>query len=598
MTSGAYHDAMVMGARVPIGMIFVPSAGGISHHPDEYTDARGPRPRRRGARRHARAARGMSADRAHLLAVARGDAEPDLVVEGGRVFSAFTREWLDGDVAIAGRPDRGRRPLRRRRARRRERAVRRAGPDRRARARRVVQAAARPSSRASSSRAARPRVVCDPHELANVLGADGAHWMLDASSGLPLRVYVMAPSCVPASALESPRGAARRRTTWPGSCAASRAIGVAEVMDFPSVIAGDPAVLAKVALHPHVDGHAPGVHRRRARRLRGRRDPLRPRGDDVGGGAREAPPRHLGAAARGVQRAQPRARCSSSSAATGPSTARSAPTTASRTCSSREGHIDAMCRQAVAAGDRAGGRAGDGDAAPGALPRAGRPRRDRARLPRRPRRARRPRVLPRRGRGRRRRGSPRATAPRCRSPRPRVPAWVRDTVHAAPLARRRVRPRARRRARAGDRDRRRAADHRRRGGGAGGARRPRRRRPGARPRQARGDRAPPRDRAASASASCAASGCARGAFASTVAHDAHNIVVVGRRRREHGRLRRAARRARRRDRRRRRRRGPRRAGAAGRGPAVGGAGRGGRRARSTRSSRCCASRASRATRRS
>ena len=37
MTSGAYHDAMIMGARVPIGMIFVPSVGGISHHPDEYT---------------------------------------------------------------------------------------------------------------------------------------------------------------------------------------------------------------------------------------------------------------------------------------------------------------------------------------------------------------------------------------------------------------------------------------------------------------------------------------------------------------------------------------------------------------------------------
>jgi len=38
MTSGAYHDAMIMGARVPIGMIFVPSHGGISHHPDEFTD--------------------------------------------------------------------------------------------------------------------------------------------------------------------------------------------------------------------------------------------------------------------------------------------------------------------------------------------------------------------------------------------------------------------------------------------------------------------------------------------------------------------------------------------------------------------------------
>ena len=39
MTSGAYHDAMVLAAGVPIGMIFVPSAGGISHHPDEHTDA-------------------------------------------------------------------------------------------------------------------------------------------------------------------------------------------------------------------------------------------------------------------------------------------------------------------------------------------------------------------------------------------------------------------------------------------------------------------------------------------------------------------------------------------------------------------------------
>ncbi len=37
MISGAYHDAMILGARVPIGMIFVPSAGGISHHPDEFT---------------------------------------------------------------------------------------------------------------------------------------------------------------------------------------------------------------------------------------------------------------------------------------------------------------------------------------------------------------------------------------------------------------------------------------------------------------------------------------------------------------------------------------------------------------------------------
>ena len=69
-----------------------------------------PRRRRRPARRDrpradasARPARrdGRPVSRAHLIAVARGDAAPDTVIEGARVFSAFTREWLDGDVAIA-----------------------------------------------------------------------------------------------------------------------------------------------------------------------------------------------------------------------------------------------------------------------------------------------------------------------------------------------------------------------------------------------------------------------------------------------------------------------------------------------------------------
>ena len=90
----------------------------------------------------------------------------------------------------------------------------------------------------------------------------------------------MAPSCVPASALESPRG-----PLGPDEIADilrhERAIGIAEMMDFPAVIAGDADVLAKVALHPHVDGHAPGVTRSRARCLRGRGHPLRPRVDDL-----------------------------------------------------------------------------------------------------------------------------------------------------------------------------------------------------------------------------------------------------------------------------------------------------------------------------
>jgi adenine deaminase len=195
--------------------------------------------------------------RGHLLAVARGDAEPDLVVEGARVLSVFTREWLDGDVAVAdgriagvGRYDGGERV---------DASGRFVVPG-------LIDAHVHiESSKLLPAEFARvvvargtTTVVCDPHELANVLGADGAHWMLDASSGLPLRVYVMAPSCVPASALESPRGSLGAED-MAGILRRGRALGVAEVMDFPSVIAGDPDVLAKIALHAHVDGHAPGV---------------------------------------------------------------------------------------------------------------------------------------------------------------------------------------------------------------------------------------------------------------------------------------------------------------------------------------------------
>jgi adenine deaminase len=200
----------------------------------------------------------VTADRSHLLAVARGDAEPDLVVEGARAFCGFTREWLDGDVAVAdgriagvGGPYEG-------------------GERVDGRGRHLVPGFIDAhvhveSSKLLPSEFARvvvargtTAVVCDPHEIANVLGTAGAEWLLDASAGLPLRVFAMAPSCVPASALESPRG-----SIGPGEMAAllrhERAIGVAEVMDFPSLIAGDPEVLRKVALHPHVDGHAPGV---------------------------------------------------------------------------------------------------------------------------------------------------------------------------------------------------------------------------------------------------------------------------------------------------------------------------------------------------
>ncbi len=103
-------------------------------------------------------------------------------------------------------------------------------------------------------------VVADPHELANVLGTDGVHWLLDACAGLPLDFYFMASSTIPASPFESPR-----RPLSPGDLESllrrKRVLGLAEMMNFPGVIASDDAELAKLELagQAHVDGHAPGL---------------------------------------------------------------------------------------------------------------------------------------------------------------------------------------------------------------------------------------------------------------------------------------------------------------------------------------------------
>ena len=144
------------------------------------------------------------ADLARRLAVARGDEPADLVVRGGRVLSVFTREWLETDVAIAdgfiaGLGDyEGRETLD-------------------ATGRWVVPGFVDAHMHLESSKLlvdefarlvlplGTTAVVADPHEIANVLGTDGVHWLLDACDEVPLDVYVMASSCVPASRFESPR---------------------------------------------------------------------------------------------------------------------------------------------------------------------------------------------------------------------------------------------------------------------------------------------------------------------------------------------------------------------------------------------------------
>ncbi len=101
-------------------------------------------------------------------------------------------------------------------------------------------------------------VVIDPHEIANVLGIEGIKYMLDSSNGVPLNVYIMLSSCVPATDLET-SGASLDSNALSELMNDDRVLGLAEVMNYPGVIFCNPEVLNKIrlAVRKRVDGHCP-----------------------------------------------------------------------------------------------------------------------------------------------------------------------------------------------------------------------------------------------------------------------------------------------------------------------------------------------------
>ena len=103
-------------------------------------------------------------------------------------------------------------------------------------------------------------VVCDPHEIANVCGVNGIRYLLAATEDVPLDVFVMLPSCVPATHMET-AGAELSAQDLEPLLSHPRVLGLAEVMNFPGVVFGDEGVLSKIAMAEGrpVDGHAPGV---------------------------------------------------------------------------------------------------------------------------------------------------------------------------------------------------------------------------------------------------------------------------------------------------------------------------------------------------
>jgi adenine deaminase len=190
------------------------------------------------------------------LRAAHGARDADLVLAGGLVANVYTGEWLRQDVAlfdgiIVGLGDY-------------------AGPRLDVNGACILPGLIDGHLHLESSMLA-PRelarallplgtttIVVDPHEIANVSGTRGLDYLLAASQGLPLDMYFMLPSCVPASPLET-SGACLEAADLAPYINHPRVLGLAEVMNFPGVVSGDSGLLEKIALFSQgpIDGHAP-----------------------------------------------------------------------------------------------------------------------------------------------------------------------------------------------------------------------------------------------------------------------------------------------------------------------------------------------------
>lgn len=198
-------------------------------------------------------------ERTALLAAARGDEPADLVLKGGFVFNGFTGEWEIGDVAIIGDTIAG------------------IGSYKGKKELDVTGKYVTPglmdahlhieSTMVAPLELAKilllngvTTIFADPHEIANVLGTEGIELMLAETETMPLDVFFMLPSCVPATVMET-SGAMLAADALAPLLAHERVLGLGEMMNYPGAIHGAPEVLDKLFLVDGAlcDGHAPGV---------------------------------------------------------------------------------------------------------------------------------------------------------------------------------------------------------------------------------------------------------------------------------------------------------------------------------------------------
>ena len=199
-------------------------------------------------------------DMSKLLAVARGDAPADLLLTGGRVLNVFSGEIESLDIALCGPWIAG--------IGSGYQALRNIDLQGSFVAPGLIDAHVHIESSlcvpAQFAAALLPRgvtsVVTDPHEIANVAGVDGVRFMAQSAAEIPIDIIVMAPSCVPATAM-STSGAFLDAGILQNLRQSGITHGLAEMMNYPGALGGDKNVLAKLAAMEGlpIDGHCPGV---------------------------------------------------------------------------------------------------------------------------------------------------------------------------------------------------------------------------------------------------------------------------------------------------------------------------------------------------
>lgn len=192
--------------------------------------------------------------------VAAGRQKADLVLKGGKIINVFTEEIMDGDIAVVdgriagvGGQYEGHEVM--------DLEGRYLAPGLIDGHVHIESSLATPEQFAS---AIVPRgttsIIADPHEVANVSGMDGIEYILNASESVPMDVFVMLPSCVPATEFEN-SGAILDAEKLSKLINHPRVLGLGELMDYPAVIGGADHVIEKIKLaqdnHKIIDGHGP-----------------------------------------------------------------------------------------------------------------------------------------------------------------------------------------------------------------------------------------------------------------------------------------------------------------------------------------------------